>query len=160
MAQISTVGTGLVWPAGGALQPLTDCSGGAGCGGLVFESSPWVFAVLTVVIGGGCAFISGRSVAQGWKPMGLAVVYALLLACAVRFLHFGLLRGTLLSPYYLVVDAAVLVLLALAGYGTTRAGQMATQYPWKYRRRGLFGWSAIENGAEAPATIAGSQRTG
>ncbi len=143
MARISTVGTGDVWPAHGILQPLTDCTSGVGCAGLFFEGSPWIFVILTLIIGGGCALMAGRSVALGWGQPGGAFGYGALLACAVRFLHFGLLRGTLLSPYYFVIDASVLMLLAFAGYSYTRASQMTRQYPWKFKRNGPFGWTAV-----------------
>jgi len=156
--QISTVGEGNVWPLGGPLQPLSDCATGAGCSPVLFEGSPWIFVILVLIIGGGCAIMSGRSLARGWAPPWLAAVYGLLLAFAVRFLHFGLLRGTLLSPYYFALEAVVLILLAVAGYLFTRASQMATQYPWLYRRSGPFGWTPIENTAVAGA-IAAIDRT-
>ena len=92
--------------------------------------------------------MAGRSVARGWEPEWLAIAYGLLLTFAVRFLHFGLLKGTLMSPYYFIIDATVLMLLALAGYRFTRAAQMATQYPWLYRRDGPFSWSTVAAGTK------------
>jgi len=143
MAIVSKVGEGEIWTTGGILQPVTDCVGAGSCSGMLFEGSPWIFVILTVIIGGGCAIMAGRSVARGWGPASVSVVYGLLLAAAVRFLHFGLLRGTLVSPYYYLIDAIVLVGLALAGYWYTRSAQMARQYPWKFRRNGPFGWTSI-----------------
>jgi len=32
------------------------------------DDSPWVFLVLTCVLGGGAAFLAGRGLARGWKP--------------------------------------------------------------------------------------------
>ena len=159
-AALSTVGEGNVWPASGLLQPLGDCAGGAGCGPVLFEGSPWIFVILVLFIGGGCAVMAGRSLARGWAPPGLAAVYGLLLALAVRFLHFGLLRGTLLSPYYFAIEAVVLILLAYASFRATRAGQMATQYPWLYRRSGPFGWVPVNPADAGAGAIAGTDRTG
>ena len=159
-AALSTVGEGNVWPVSGLLQPLGDCASGAGCGPVLFEGSPWIFVILLLFIGGGCAVMAGRSLARGWAPPGLAVVYGLLLALAVRFLHFGLLRGTLLSPYYFAIEALVLILLAYASFRSTRAGQMAAQYPWLYRRSGPFGWAPVGRDAASALAIAATDRTG
>jgi hypothetical protein len=143
MATTPTVGQGLVWPTGSALQPLTDCVSGGACAHVLYEGSVWILVILVLVIGGGCAIMSGRSVALGWKPARIAVFYGALLSVAVRFLHFGLLRGTLFSLYYLLIDAVILMLMALASYRFTRAGQMARQYPWKFKRSGPFSWIAL-----------------
>ena len=159
-AALSTVGEGHIWPTGGVLQPLTDCASGAGCEPALFEGSPWIFIILTLIIGGGCATMSGRALAVGWRSPLIAYLYGLLLASAVRFLHFGLLRGTLLSPYYFAIDAAVLMLLAIAAYRYTRASQMTAQYPWLYRRLGPFGWVKVDASGNATAAIAGIDRTG
>ena len=156
--QISSVGEGDIWPAHGAFQPLADCFAGTTCRPLLFEGSPWIFFILLLIIGGGCAYMAGRSLAVGWQPAGIAVIYGLLLACAVRFLHFGLLRGTLLSPWYFAINALVLIAIGLAGYRYTRAGQMATQYPWLYRRFGPFGWTAVDVGKKAATAIAGADQ--
>ena len=157
MATTSSVGIGPIWPAGDPLQPLTDCVSGTSCAHVAYEGSLWTFVILLLIIGGGCAIMSGRSVAAGWKPAWIAVSYGLLLTFAVRFLHFGLLRGTLMSPYYFVIDAGVLIALALIGYRIAFASQMATQYPWKFVRRGPFNWSTRKN-TDQP--IAGSRHNG
>lgn len=160
MARISVVGEGDIWPKANVLQPLTDCVSGADCTHVLYEGSIWIFLVLLLCLGGGCALMAGRSVARGWEPAGLALAYGLLLTLGVRFLHFGLLKGTLLSPYYFVIDAAVLMLVALAGFSYTRAAQMATQYPWLYRRSGVFGWSELKPGSKLPSAIAVAERVG
>ena len=116
--------------------------------GLIWEISPWVFLLVTVFLGGGAAWITGRVVALTWEPWWQLVIYALLLAVAVRFLHFSLLGGSFFLPpatfptalYYFIVDFAVLMMLAALGRQTTRAVQMSTQYGFLYRRAGLFGW--------------------
>ena len=35
--------------------------------------------------------------------------------------------------------------LGLIAYRSTRAARMVAQYPWQYRRAGLFGWREIDN---------------
>jgi hypothetical protein len=84
--------------------------------------------------------------------MRQAVFYMVLLAAAIRFLHYALFGGTLLSFHYFLVDLAVLLVIALIGYRLTRVRQMVTQYHWLYRRRGPFAWRPVavhEPGPEA-----------
>ena len=94
------------------------------------ESSIGVFLLITVTIGGGAAWLTGHAIASTWRPAWQAIVYALVLGAVVRFFHFALFEGTLLSPRYYLVDAAVCVMAALLGYRTTRSRQMTTQYRW------------------------------
>jgi hypothetical protein len=107
---------------------------------LVSESNFWIFFFLTVVFGGGAAFLAGRALAQKWRPMWQPVVYMLLLAMAVRFFHYALFEETLISPYYFVVDSLVLIAAALFGYRLKRVSQMTSQYRWIYEKAGPFAW--------------------
>jgi hypothetical protein len=68
------------------------------------------------------------------------VVYLLILAGAVRFIHFALFHGTLLSLHYYIVDAVVLLAIGLVGYRYYRTRQMTTQYRWLYERTGPLSW--------------------
>jgi len=86
------------------------------------------FLLVTVVLGGGAAWLAGRAIAQTWRPWWSILAYMLILALAVRFIHFALFDGTLLSLHYYAVDAAVAILLAGLGFRVTRAKQMARQY--------------------------------
>ena len=61
----------------------------------------------------------------------------------MRFLHFALFEEPLLSLQSFVVDFAIAFAAAVArATGWTRARQMASQYGWLYRARGLLGWRA------------------
>lgn len=103
-----------------------------------------VFIGLTVCVMGFAAFMTGQAVASTWKPAWHAVVYCGLLGLADRFLTFALFDGVLLSlPGYLL-DTAVLIGIALFAFRLRRAHKMVTQYPWMYRRVGLFGWREKE----------------
>jgi hypothetical protein len=53
-----------------------------------------VFLALTVIIGGGAAFLAGRGLARSWKPFWRVFFYMALLAGAVRFF----LPTTISSP--------------------------------------------------------------
>jgi hypothetical protein len=93
---------------------------------LAFDPGP--FLLVTVILGGGAAFIAGRAVAQTWRPWRQGVLYMLILGAAVRFIHFALFDGALTSlPGYLL-DTAVVTAFFAAGFRTMRARQMARQY--------------------------------
>lgn len=107
---------------------------------LFIENDPWVFAIMTVIIGGGAGFLAGRALASKWRPMWMPMCYMLLLGCAVRFFHYALFQGDLLSLHYYITDTAVLEVLSLLGYRLTQARLMVSQYPWLYERAGPLSW--------------------
>jgi len=76
------------------------------------EGSFGVFILVTVILGGGAAWLAGRAVAATWRPWWQVVAYALILGLAVRFIHFSLFNGTLLSLHYYLVDSAFCMALA------------------------------------------------
>ena len=93
-------------------------------------SSIWAFVVVTLVLGGAAAFVSGRAIADTWRPVWQLGPYMLLLGLAVRFVQFAVFGGQLLAMRSFLVDLAVLAVFAAAGYVFTRRAQMARQYPW------------------------------
>lgn len=104
----------------------------------IYETGPnglWVFLLVTVILGGSAAFISGRAVAQTWRPWWHIPLYMLLLAGVVRFFHYALFWEIFISATNYVVDFAVLLVLGMLGHRTTRAQQMRTQYGWLGERR-------------------------
>ena len=117
--------------------------------GILFDGGDhagWVFLLLTLVLGGGLAFATGRAMAQTWRPLWLVPVAMLTLAFAVRFLHFSLFEERLLSLQYYAVTFVILAVLAVAGYRMMRASQMTTQYSWLYTAAGPFGWKGKSRG--------------
>jgi len=104
------------------------------------EDSVGIFILVSVIMGGGGAWLAGRAIAATWRPWWQIVVYMLILAAAVRFIHFALFDGTLRSLHYYLVDAAVVLAIGLVGYRYTRANQMTTQYRWLYERAGPLTW--------------------
>jgi branched-chain amino acid transport system ATP-binding protein len=103
-------------------------------------SSVLEFLLVTIVIFGGCGFMMGQALAQTWRPQTHVVPYGILLAAANRFFSFALFGGELLSLTGFVIDAAVVIGIAVVAYRATRARKMVTQYPWLYEREGLFTW--------------------
>jgi hypothetical protein len=107
---------------------------------LFSEGSLGVFLLVTVLLGGGAAALAGRAIAMTWRPRWQVIAYALMLGGAIRFIHFALFGGTLLSPHYYVVDAAVCMAFGFAGFRGKRAGQMITHYRWLNEPNGAMRW--------------------
>ena len=104
------------------------------------EGSFGVFVLVTIVLGGGAAFLAGRAIAETWRPWWQVVAYSFILGATVRFFHFSLFEGTLLSAHYYAVDTAVCMALGALGFRAARAGQMVTQYRWINEPAGALRW--------------------
>lgn len=100
----------------------------------------WVFVFLTVIIFGGAAFLMGQAIAETWRPAWQNIPYGLLLTVGDRFLDGALFGGDWLDIGQYVIDAAVIIAIALFAYRITLARKMVTQYPWLYEPSGLLTW--------------------
>ncbi len=99
----------------------------------LYDAGPnglYVFLVVTLVMGGTAAFVSGRVVAASWQPYWLVPLYMAMLAAAVRFIHFAIFEEVLLAPQNYLVDLVALIAIATTGFHLMRARQMAEQYGW------------------------------
>jgi len=108
--------------------------------GWITGTSFGVFIGITVVIMGFAAYMTGKAVAETWKPIGLLVFYVVLLGIGDRLLTFWLFEGELLSLQGYLIDTLLLLTIALVVHRLTLARQMVEQYPWLYRRAGPFSW--------------------
>ena len=70
------------------------------------EHSLGVFLLVTVVMGGGAAWLAGRAIAATWRPGGTRALHAGA-GLAVRFMHYALFDAKFLSLHYYLVDYAV-----------------------------------------------------
>jgi hypothetical protein len=104
------------------------------------DESFGIFVLVTVVLGGGAAILAGRAIAATWRPWWQVVVYMLILGGAVRFIHFALFGGTLVSPHYYAVDSGVCLAAGLLGFRAARVSQMVTQYRWINVADGPLRW--------------------
>ncbi len=125
-------------------------------GGWVFAGTPggfWTFLIFTVLLGGAAAWATGRAFAATWRALAMLPVALIVLAAAVRFLHYAL-SGTdlfpgqegLLSPGYFLVALAVAVGFAALGYRLRRVEQMTRQYPWLFAKSGTLSWAMRDGG--------------
>ena len=117
---------------------------------LTEEQSLGIFLLVSVTMGGGAAWLAGRAIAATWRPWWHIALYMLLLALAVRFLHFALFEAKFLSIHYYLVDYAVCLGFALLGFRLMRVRQMVSRYRWINERDGLWRWRRRDE-TRAPA---------
>jgi hypothetical protein len=99
-----------------------------------------VFLLVSVFFGGGAAALSGRAIAETWRPWWQVVGYSFILGAVVRFFHFSLFGGSLLSAHYYLADSVVCMVFGFLGFRTTRAAQMVMQYRWINEAQGRLRW--------------------
>ena len=86
------------------------------------------------------AVLTGRAMAETWRPGWQIVPVALALAAVDRFMLYALFGARLLSPGGFAIAAAIIGGFSAASYYRARARKMVRQYPWLYERSGPFGW--------------------
>ena len=119
------------------------------------EDSLGIFLLVTVVLGGGAAWLTGRAIAGTWRPAWQVAVYTLILSLAVRFIHFALFDSKLLSLHYYLVDYAVCLGFGMLGYRLMRVDQMVTRYSWIIAPAGGFSWRCRDDTSNLDETKSG-----
>jgi hypothetical protein len=118
--------------------------------GLYEAESALQVVFVTGILGGGAAWLSGRAIAQTWRPLWHLLGYMLLLGGAVRFIHFALFEGTLLSLESYLVDTLYLMVVGSCSWRVARTSQMVTQYNWLYERTSPVTWRRRNGGGQRP----------
>ena len=104
------------------------------------EHSLGVCVLVSVLMGGGAAWLAGRAIAATWRPWWHIAPYMVILAFAVRFIHYAVFDSKFLSLHYYLVDAAVCLGFGFLGFRLMRVAQMVTRYAWINERSGLLRW--------------------
>jgi hypothetical protein len=129
--------------------------------GVIYEKSIWAFLFVTILAGGGAAYMTGRAAAKGWNPFWQAALQVLALAGAIRFLHWGLFagatleswreaQGSLLSLHYYLTDAGILIAFAWLGFRRQRTVQMLRQYGWLTVQTSPLSWRLRDHATVEP----------
>ena len=100
------------------------------------------FVLLTLAAGGGAAWRTGQAVAERWGELWPVAAYTLLIAAAVRFLHYALFDAELLSLASYAIDAMILIAIGLLAHRVRRARHITEQYPWMFERTSPLTWRA------------------
>lgn len=95
---------------------------------------------LTFILGGGCAWMAGRAIAQSWRPAWIAAIAMVPMGFALQFLHFALFQEPLLEPVIWILETTSLMAVALLSWRYARASQMVRQYYWLYEPAGPLSW--------------------
>jgi hypothetical protein len=98
----------------------------------------FVFMLLAI----GAAWMTGRSIAQEWKPIWNVVMSGIVLGAGLRFLHFALYEAQFLSFSRFIADSVVMIIACWVGYQFTRTNQMTQQYYWLYEKVTPLSWRA------------------
>ena len=84
-----------------------------------------LLAGIAAGLGAAAAWLTGRAIAESWRPV------------------WQVLPSSLLSGPAAIVTLSIVLILALCGYRLRQVGKMVSQYPWLYRRAGPFFWRDI-----------------
>jgi hypothetical protein len=107
-----------------------------------------IFGV-SIVLFGFAGFLMGQAIAETWRPAWQNVPYGLLLALGNHFIHCALFGGDWLSLSRYLLDAVIIIAIALFAHRVTLARKMVQQYPWLYERGGLLSWRVRAGGTKA-----------
>jgi hypothetical protein len=122
---------------------------------LADDLSLGTFLLVSVLLGGGAAWLAGRAIAATWRPWWHVAAYMVILTWAVRFLHYALFDGKFLTLHYYLVDYAVCLGAGLIGFRLMRVGQMVSRYGWINERAGLLRWRPRDPAATADPSKSG-----
>jgi branched-chain amino acid transport system ATP-binding protein len=112
----------------------------------ILGTTPLIFIVLTCLLFGLTAFLTGQAVAEKWLSALALLPAALGLAIGARFLTFALFNAPLLHLPGFLAQFVYLLAVAFVAWRLTLAYRMVAQYPWLYERAGLFSWRAKGGG--------------
>ena len=113
------------------------------------DNGLWIFLLLTVLAGRLGGARHRLAIASTWRPPWQIFGAALLLACAVRFLHYALFAEPLLSLSNFLIDYAV-----VAARGRASATGARARARWSSSTHGRTRASARSGGGPRAARIA------
>ena len=94
---------------------------------------PWqslfAFVIITLMLGGAAAFMTGRALANGWRPQTMVLLAAQPLAGPAPSLHAPLADQPT-DALKAALTNGLMIAFAYAGFALRRKHQMARQYPW------------------------------
>ena len=113
-------------------------------GDLLYSDAPGAlaaFVFFTIILGTLGGIATGRAFAGTWRSVTVMPLALIVMAAAVRFLHYALAGEDLTSLQYFVVSLVFVTAGGAYGFRARRAEQMTRQYPWIFAKSGPLGWS-------------------
>lgn len=117
------------------------------------EASLADFLLVSLFLGGGAAWLTGRAVAKGWGSFWKLLLYCILLTVAVRFCHYALFEDAMFVAGPALVEFVLLISIAALGFRSLRQRQMTQQYGWLYAADGPLTWRARPERAVEDTTV-------
>jgi len=111
-------------------------------GNYIYEDTLFHFVLVTLIMGGWAAWMTGKACGSAWSRYPTLFIYLTLLTCAIRFLHQAPFGGNMFSPYHFVVDFIVIQVIGWLSYRLKVANQMASRYGWMFQKSGALSWTA------------------
>lgn len=111
-------------------------------GEAILSQSVPVFVILGLLFGL-CSWLAGQAAARGWRPIGVALAYGVLIALADRFLLFALRGAALLDPAGLAIALVMFLTVTALAFRWNQVDMMVSQYPWLYERAGPLNWRPV-----------------
>jgi Domain of unknown function (DUF6867) len=108
----------------------------------LYEDSAFHFVFVTLIMGGWAAWMTGKACASNWSRYPTLFIYLVILTAGVRFLHKAPFGGTLIAPYYFVVDLIFIQLIGLLSFRLKLVNQMVGKYGWLFEKAGALNWTA------------------
>lgn len=107
----------------------------------LYATEDWLQVLfVTGLLSGGAAWLTGRACADTWRPLHHVIGYTILLGAAVRFFHFALFQGELMSLPSFLADTLYLTAVGCLSWRVMRTTRMVGQYPWIYERTSPVTW--------------------
>ena len=78
--------------------------------------------LVTGILGGGAAWLSGRAMAGDWRPQWQVAIAAVLIGAATRFIAFALFEGELLAAPSFCCDTLIFLIVGLVGWRVDAGG--------------------------------------
>ena len=108
------------------------------------------FSPVTVVLGGGAAFLAGQAIAATWRPWWHVPGTCCCSAGAVRFLHFALFGGRCCRCIIILVDTVFCAAVGFLGFRAERVAAEVTAIRLALRAAACAADGARRAGAETP----------
>jgi hypothetical protein len=117
--------------------------------GELYATESWLQVLFVTGILGGCAaWLTGRACADTWRPLHHVIGYTMLLGAGVRFFHFALFEGELLSLTSNLADTLYLTAVGCLSWRIMRTSRMVSQYRWLYERTSPVTWRVRRDAAD------------